>query len=86
MKKLLCVSVVLLSAAVSGCVSTGKGPAWQCSAQGMVDGSYGGGETAYIHLQGYSTGGDYRVKLNDQGNEASGTTANGTPFTCRKTK
>ncbi|CAC9601145.1 hypothetical protein [uncultured Gammaproteobacteria bacterium] len=32
---------------------------------GLVDFSYSGGDTANIHLQGYSRGGDYPVVLNE---------------------
>lgn len=56
--------------------------AWKCSAPGLVSGSYDGGATAYIHLQGFPSGGSYAVTKN--GNVASGTTANGTRFTCRR--
>jgi hypothetical protein len=57
---------------------------WSCSARGMVMGRYGGGDDAYIQLSGFARGGDYPVKLNQQGNVATGTTGNGTPFTCTK--
>jgi len=57
---------------------------WGCSARGMVMGRYGGGDDAYIQLVGDKQGGNYVVKLNPQGNMASGITGNGTPFTCTK--
>lgn len=55
---------------------------WKCTAPGLVNGSYSGGSTAYIHLSGFSTGGTYPVKR--KGNVATGVTANGTKFTCRQ--
>jgi hypothetical protein len=54
--------------------------AWTCSAPGMISGSYDGGESAYIHLNGFPTGGTYPVRK--QGKRATGTTKNGTAFTC----
>ena len=86
MSKAFLALVALLPVTIAGCVTTGGGAAWQCSAQGLLDSSYHGGNTANIHLQGYPQGGDYWVKLNDQQTEATGTTANGTPFTCTKMK
>lgn len=53
---------------------------WTCSASGMVSGSYDGGSIAYIHLSGYPDGGTYAVTKN--GKRATGTTKNGTKFTC----
>ncbi len=88
-------TLVLLAAAVasSACVTQplaqkGGGAidttGWSCSARGMVMGRYGGGDDAYIQLAGDKQGGNYVVKLNPQGNVASGITGNGTPFTCTK--
>ena len=54
---------------------------WKCSANGLVNGSYDGGGTAYVHLSGFPSGGHYPV--NKKGKTASGVTANGTPFTCK---
>jgi hypothetical protein len=39
---------------------------------------------AMIHLQGYSSGGSYKVEKNAAGTEAKGVTADGTPFLCAK--
>jgi hypothetical protein len=55
--------------------------AWKCSAPGLVSGSYDGGASAYIHLKGFPSGGTYPVTK--KGNVATGTTKNGTKFTCR---
>lgn len=55
--------------------------AWKCSAPGLVSGSYDGGSSAYIHLKGFQSGGTYPVSK--KGNVATGTTKNGTKFTCR---
>ena len=56
---------------------------WKCSAPGMISGSYDGGSQAYIHLEGFSSGGQYAVTRNAAGTIATGTTANGTKFTCK---
>ncbi len=58
--------------------------AWKCTADGLVTFRYTGGDWAYIHLQAFSTGGNYKVTLNELGNEAKGMTANRTPFVCTK--
>jgi len=78
--------VVLAVGTVSGCATTGDGATWKCTAQGLVNSYYTGSDSAMIHLQGFSYGGSYKVTKNAQGTEATGTTANGTPFTCVKTK
>jgi len=76
--------VILAIAAVSGCATTGDGASWKCSAQGLVNSHYTGSDSAMIHLQGFTSGGSYKVTKNSQGTEATGTTANGTPFKCVK--
>lgn len=78
--------IALTAIAISGCATTGDGASWKCSAQGLVNAHYTGSGTAMIHLQGFSSGGSYTVTKNAQGTEATGTTANGTPFTCIKTQ
>lgn len=55
---------------------------WSCSAPGLVSGNYDGGDSAYIHLNGFSSGSVYAVVK--KGNRASGTTSNGTKFSCVK--
>lgn len=84
MKSLSIMAVVVLSALVVGCAATPGAGSWQCAANGLVNAHYTGGASAMIHLQGFSSGGQYPVKMNEQGTEASGTTANGTPFVCKK--
>lgn len=69
---------------VTGCATSGAGSGWTCTAQGLVNSYYTGSETAMIHLQGYSSGGTYKVTKNAQGTEATGSTADGTPFKCLK--
>ncbi len=76
----VCMSIILLS----GCVSSQNGSNWQCSANGMINSSYSGGNTAMIHLSGYSRGGHYKVSKNEAGTVATGNTGNGTPFVCKK--
>lgn len=61
-------------------LTSARAQGWTCSAPGMVSGSYDGGSSAYIHLTGFSSGGTYPVQKT--GKRASGTTANGTRFTC----
>ena len=73
-----------LAAALGACASTGVSSAWACSASGLVNSHYTGGDTALIHLQGFSSGGNYPVTKSADGNVATGTTANGTAFQCAK--
>lgn len=71
---------------VAGCAS-GPGPEptnWTCSAKGLKQSSYAGGNTALIHLRGFSRGARYEVTLSEDGRTATGKTGNGTPFTCSK--
>jgi hypothetical protein len=74
------VSAIACSASVLAFAQK-KSKSWKSSAPGMVSGSYEGGDSAYIHLSGFRHGGSYAVTK--RGNVASGTTANGTKFTCR---
>ena len=71
---------------LSACATTGEGGDWKCSAKGLVNSYYTGGYKAMIHLEGYSSGGSYEVIKNAAGTEATGTTANGTPFKCVRGK
>jgi len=73
MRRLFCLAFLLTS---SGASAEG----WTCSAPGLVSGSYDGGSSAYIHLNGFPSGGTYPVQKN--GKRATGTTKNGTKFTC----
>lgn len=85
MHKALLLAVVVGPFVASGLAEPAhaqSGKAWKCSAPGLVSGSYSGGSTAYIHLSGFSTGGTYPVTR--KGNVATGVTANGTKFTCRR--
>jgi len=82
--KYLTFSVAALAFTLVGCNSNPSSPAWRCEASGIVNSHYTGGEFAMIHLSGFSSGGQYKVQLNADKTAASGTTANGTPFTCFK--
>ena len=73
MRRLFCLAFLLTS---SGASAEG----WTCSAPGLVSGSYDGGSSAYIHLNGFPSGGTYPVQKN--GKRATGTTKSGTKFTC----
>lgn len=56
---------------------------WSCAAPGLVSGNYDGGDSAYIHLSGFSGGSVYAV-VKTKGNRVNGTTSNGTKFSCVK--
>lgn len=79
-------AVALCSVVSTAAAQTGKPSAapktWKCSAAGLVNASYDGGDGAYVHLTGFSSGGTYPVTKNKAGTTATGTTANGTKFTC----
>lgn len=83
-KKMALVFSTLLGATLAGCATGGDGAAWKCSAKGLVNSNYNGSSMAMIHLQGYSSGGSYKVEKNAAGTEAKGVTADGTPFLCAK--
>lgn len=74
-------SLLTVSIALTSSVAVAQAKSWKCSAPGLVSGSYDGGTTAYIHLQGFSSGGTYSVTR--KGNVVTGVTANGTRFTCK---
>ncbi len=75
-------AICTLLATLGACVSTGAGGAWTCSAPGLQNAHYTGGDTALIHLQGYSSGNNYRVTKSADGKMVTGTTGNGTAFQC----
>lgn len=62
-----------------GCIPA-SAAGWTCSAPGLISGSYDGGDSAYIHLTGFSNGNNYPVAK--KGSRATGTTKNGTRFVC----
>ena len=67
--------------AFSAWAQSGKPQSWTCTASGLQASEYKGGNSAYIHIVGFDTGGYYPVQK--KGNVATGLTANGTKFTCR---
>ena len=79
-------ALILVTAVSAASAQTAKAPAapktWKCTASGLVNASYDGGDSAYVHLSGFSYGGTYPVTRNKAGTVATGTTANGTKFTC----
>jgi hypothetical protein len=77
------VSASLISV-LTGCATGGDGATWKCSAKGLINSNYNGLSMAMIHLQGYGSGGSYKVDKNAAGTEAKGVTADGTPFACVK--
>lgn len=78
--------LIILASLVSGCATTGEAALWKCSATGMTNYYYTGGDYATIQLQGYASGGRYSVTKNADGTEVTGNTGNGTPFACVKSK
>jgi hypothetical protein len=77
--------ITLAAIALAGCASTGDGAKWICTAPGIAStSSYDGSDFAYIQLFGFPRGHNYPVVKNAQGNEATGETANGTPFVCKR--
>jgi hypothetical protein len=75
---------IAIAIAISGCATPGDGAKWTCSAAGLVSANYDGSEYANVQLQGFSRTSPYKVTLDAQRTKATGTTANGTPFTCVK--
>ena len=69
---------------LAGCASTGDGAKWTCASEGLVNSNYTGGDFAMVQLQGFASGGSYKVIKNSAATEAKGVTANGTPFVCKK--
>ena len=55
---------------------------WKCSAPGLKEGRYAGGDTAYIHLSAFPTGGDFALTQKRK-KAVTGFTNNGTRFVCR---
>jgi hypothetical protein len=55
---------------------------WVCSAPGLKEGRYAGGDTAYIHLSAFPTGGDFALTKKRK-KAVTGFTSNGTRFVCR---
>ena len=84
MKKTVQLIGILTAITLTGCATTGDGAKWTCTAKNLVTAQYNGAGLAYVHLNPYSSGGMYDVKLNEARTEATGTTANGTPFKCVK--
>jgi hypothetical protein len=73
---LVAVSMLFAPAAMA------KDKTWKCSAPGIKEGRYTGGDTAYIHLSAFPTGGDYRLTKKYK-KSVTGFTANNTRFVCR---
>lgn len=81
MKVFFGVAVLVAACGIQSSHVEAQNKTWTCSAPGLVSGSYDGGSSAYIHLQGFPSGGSYPVSRS--GKTATGTTQNGTKFTCR---
>lgn len=78
MKKVIALLCITLAACATS--MDGKGQ-WKCEAANMANSHYNGSEYAYIHLHGYAHGRSYEVvKRSDT--LVTGTTGNGTPFSC----
>ncbi|MGB9495225.1 MAG: hypothetical protein WCA83_10535 [Azonexus sp.] len=78
--------LALAAIALASCATTGDGSKWTCTAPGIMNSSYDGSGFAFVQLQGFANGHSYEVVKNSQGNEATGTTANGTRFVCKKVR
>ena len=76
------ISAAVFSAVVIALTPGGAHAAWTCTAKGLVSATYDGGTSAYVHLEGFNRGNSYAVTKN--GKVATGTTKNGTKFTCRQ--
>jgi len=63
--------------------SSANAASWTCSAAKLKNYSYSGGTIAMIHLSPYKSGGRYSVKKVNA-NKVTGTTKDGTKFTCVK--
>lgn len=79
-------SVLASAVLFVACATPSDGSIWACSAKDLVSARYDGTEFAFVHLSGFQSGAQYKVRLNDARTEATGTTGNGTPFTCKKGK
>jgi len=84
MRKSLGFGVASAVLVLAGCASTGDGAKWTCAGEGLVNSNYAGGDFAMVQLQGFASGGSYKVVKNAAATEAKGATANGTPFVCKK--
>jgi hypothetical protein len=78
---IICLGLSLFLAFSVGPVSAEKNE-WKCDADDIEDFNFNGGDYAYIHLSSYSSGDDYSVTFNETKTVATGTTGDGTPFTC----
>lgn len=80
--------VVPMLAAVCAGLAVGAEAAgaatWTCTAKNLVYAAYDGGPKAYVHLKPFQTGGHYPVVKSKDGTVATGRTANGTAFTCKR--
>jgi hypothetical protein len=86
MKRLI-VARLVAGGMIAGCAllvsSSANAASWTCSASKLKNYSYSGGSSAMIHLSPYSKGGRYSVKK-VSANKVTGTTKDGTKFTCVK--
>ncbi len=55
---------------------------WTCTAEGLVEFRYDGGDWARIRLAAYTNGGSYKVVKDATGDIAKGITQDRTPFVC----
>lgn len=84
MSRLVVFAVAVAVGGVSAVAAETAAGTWTCTAPGLVSASYDGGAAAYVHLVGFAYGGTYAVTLNAKKTVATGTTANGTRFTCTR--
>jgi hypothetical protein len=74
--------VASVSSALCATDAMARDKAWKCSAPGLKEGKYSGGETAYIHLSAFPAGADYSLTRKYK-KSVTGFTSNGTRFVCR---
>jgi hypothetical protein len=86
MRSTAVIALVVASATVFYSVNAANASGtWKCSAKNLVNASYDGGGSAYIHLAPYGRGNNYPVTKRGR-NKVVGKTSNGTPFVCRRVR
>jgi hypothetical protein len=78
---LLLAGIAALGLVASTDEALSRGQPWKCRGPGLKAFNYSGGDSAYVLLTGADTGGTYPVTKT--GKIVTGTTSNGTKFTCR---
>jgi hypothetical protein len=61
LRSTLLASCLAAPGALLSLTAVARSKSWSCKAPGLVSGSFSGGATACIHLEGFSKGGTYPV-------------------------